>query len=403
MGVVVSRSVHGSGGPRWCHTVADLLLHFVLVALPLLLVSCSSTPSAPAIAKSVDFQGLQTLLEERIRTGSASLDNIRAVLINVEGRPRVTHLRHGSAIEDYRHVWSVTKSVVATLVGIALGEGLIKSLDQPLSELLPTHLTAMTRPVSAVTLRQLMTMTAGFVPDPGPDPTSAPCSYAEVRRVFASGQDFIDFILTRCHDPAMTGEFAYSNMGSHLVAAVLAEALRGAGKRRTILDYAREKLFDPLGIRSSPAFTKSVVVEDKGFRRSGFAWLTDPQGIQIGALGLRLTAPDLIKIGQLHLNAGVWNGNQVVSAAWVSQVTQGSGKLSEYGLLWWLDTWNRHRVLMALGQGGYEAGGSGAYLIAVVPDLKLVVAITSADDPELPLDPEGLFPLVRDLIIPAFE
>lgn len=146
-----------------------------------------------------------------------------------------------------------------------------------------------------------------------------------------------------------------------------------------------------------------MVVEDKDFRRTGFAWLTDPQGIQIGALGLRLTAPDLIKIGQLHLNAGVWNGNQVVSAAWVSQVTQGSGKLSEYGLLWWLDTWNRHRVLMALGQGGYEAGGSGAYLIAVVPDLKLVVAITSADDPELPLDPEGLFPLVRDLIIPAFE
>jgi len=105
---------------------------------------------------------LEAEIEKAITTGPATLDNLRAVLVSVDGETRIAHYRHGFTADDHGHVFSVTKSVVSILIGIAIGDGLIAGLDEPLGELLPEHRQAMSGDTADVTLRQLMTMSGGF-------------------------------------------------------------------------------------------------------------------------------------------------------------------------------------------------------------------------------------------------
>lgn len=337
---------------------------------------------------SVDYAALEQAIEDEIASSSISLDNVRAVLVSVDGQPKISHYRHGATAEDSTHVWSVTKSVVSTLVGIAIDDGIISGLDDTLGELLPQHRRAMSPAVAKVTLRELMTMSAGFIPDP---PEEA------ARKLFASGGDLVDHLLSDCHSADLQGQFRYSNVSSHLVSAVLAAALQRADGNdpRSVLDYAREKLFDPLEIDSRPAFTKPIFDDTAEFRAARFGWSTDPRGISMGAFGLRLTPPDLVKLGELYLGDGVWRGRQIVPVEWVRQALAPSAVEPQYGLLWWLDTWNGHQV--------YSARGSEGHLVVVVPDQRLVATISSANGQEYPIDDQALFPLVYQVIMPALE
>ena len=91
--------------------------------------------------------------------------DVRAVLVSVCGRPVVAEYLGGSTASSYHTIASVTKSVISTLVGIALADGSLKSLDQTLADLLPQRRAAMSPAVAAVTLRQLLTMAAGLDAD----------------------------------------------------------------------------------------------------------------------------------------------------------------------------------------------------------------------------------------------
>jgi CubicO group peptidase (beta-lactamase class C family) len=140
----------------------------LLVVVTLAILASCSPRQAPAPTPTpVDYQELERAIEDELTTGSVALDNVRSVLVSVDGESKVSHYRHGFTAEHSTHVWSVTKSVVATLVGIAISEGILDSLDQTLGELLPEHRSSMSSSVAAVTLRQLMTMSGGF---PGTDP-----------------------------------------------------------------------------------------------------------------------------------------------------------------------------------------------------------------------------------------
>ena len=354
------------------------------------LASCSlRTAPEPSLQPSkppIDYQALEGAIENKIKNSSVSMENVRVVLVSVDGQTKVSHYRHGATAEDTTHVWSVTKSVVSTLIGIAISDGLIGSLDQTLAELLPQR--AMPSRVRAVTLRQLMTMSAGFIRDPAKQPT---------RKIYASGGDLVSYLLNECQSAGAGTQFMYSNVSGHLVAAVLAAALQRVDgyHPRSVLDYARERLFDPLGIQTRPAFTKPVGGDSKEFAQAGFGWLTDPRGISMGAFGLRLAARDLTKLGELYLNDGVWQGRQIFPRDWVRQATTPSELEPQYGLMWWLYTWNGHRV--------YAARGSEGQMVVVVPDQKSVIAISSANQQEYPMNDEDLFPLMNEVIIPGLD
>jgi hypothetical protein len=99
-----------------------------------------------------------------------------------------------------------------------------------------------------------------------------------------------------------------------------------------------------------------------------------------------------VKLGELYLNDGAGRADP---AEWVKQVTTPSELQPQYGLMWWLYTWNGYRV--------YAARGSADHLIVLVPDRKSVTTITSASRQEYPMDDEALFPLMNEVIIPSLD
>jgi CubicO group peptidase (beta-lactamase class C family) len=365
-----------------------------MIVMLVLAGGCSPTPAPPPlptleptpVSKSpTEHVALEAEIEDAISTGPAVLDNIRAVLVNVDGETKISHHRHGFTGDSYGHVFSVTKSVVSILIGIAIADGLIASVDQPLAELLPKHRQAMSGDTAKVTLRHLLTMSGGF----GNQMPSGGFVWADSAQ---PGKSYIDLILKQRSGSAPGQHFGYSDPGAHLVAGVLAAALeRADGDRpRTVLDYARQRLFDPLGISTHPAFNQPLSdVFTPEFLTAGFGWATDPNGIEYGAVGLRLRAPDMMKIGELYRQGGMWNGQQIVPTDWIRQSIAPSTRNPEYGLLWW--------ILREPVGSGYTATGHGGQHIVVLPKSRAVTVLLSEVRVGSAIEFKDLEPLVKVL------
>lgn len=165
--------------------------------------------------------------------------------------------------------------------------------------------------------------------------------------------------------------FIYSNVGPHLLSAVLAQA-----SGTSTLAYARRELFDPLRISSQPAFQGPMAQRDNPdvVSTNSFRWLRDPDGLHVGPYGQALTARDMVRIGELWLNGGVWRGRRILDADYITQastnqVPELEGKIRGFGYLWWITPLVTHRA--------YSAQGRYGQLITVVPDLRAVIVISS--------------------------
>jgi CubicO group peptidase (beta-lactamase class C family) len=371
------------------HRRRPLLAMLMVLAV---LASCSS-PAEPRSAPSpamaaLDYAAMETAIEDKITSGSLSLSTIHAVLVSVDGETKLAHYRSGSKPQDALHVWSVTKSVVSALIGIAIDEKIISGLDATLPELLPRYGKYLTADEKSITLRQLMSMTAGF-------PSEEPGDKI-IERAFER-TDPIPAILTGGLQSSPGEVFSYSNPGSHLVSAVLREALvRADGDNpRTVLEYAREKLFDPLEIDSSGAQERHVSLGDPAYdalRR--FDWGTDAAGLHSACCLLRLRPADMIKFGELYLGGGVWHGKEILPTGWVQQTMAPSELSSQYSLMWWLDSdVHGHQIWVARGHNGQ--------LIAIVPEHRLVVAIGSVPTIDMATSVDAVWPLVNEVIVPS--
>jgi CubicO group peptidase (beta-lactamase class C family) len=314
--------------------------------------------------------------------------SLRSVLIVRHGVLVFEHYYHGATPSTYFNVFSVTKSVTSALVGIALGEHALGGPRQPIGQLLAKHLPSNPdRRIRSITVEQVLTMTAGFAPDP---PGGTPPSLVH-------SSDWVRFVLSQ-HPAATPGtRFAYSSDGSHLLSAIIADATG-----QPTLRYAQAKLFGPLGIPSDHPFTPVFALRNAAaYQRAGFAWPTDPQGYQLGYGLLKLTARDLAKFGYLYLRGGAWEGRQVVPAAYVRVATQphvatGDRHATGYGYQWWTMSEQGHRAFAALGLGGQ--------LVEVIPDLDLVVVMTSeistAAEARAGVDSPAM---VGDVVVPAVK
>jgi CubicO group peptidase (beta-lactamase class C family) len=370
------------------HSLRSLLALLMVLAV---LASCSSpaeSRSAPRLAQAaVDYAAVEIAIEDKISSGSLSLSTIDAVLVSVDGETKVAHYRNGSKPEEALHVYSVTRSVASALIGIAIEEKIISGLDATLPELLPRYQKYLTAEEKSVTLRQLMSMTAGFPSDQS----------AEIDKVFEQRTDLIPAILTNGLDMPPGEVFNYSNAGSHLVSAVLREALIQADgdDPRTVLEYAREKLFDPLEIDSRDAQEKRVLPGEAAYDMlTRFDWGTDATGLHTACCLLRLRPADMIKFGELYLGGGVWHGKQILPPGWVQQTMTPSELSSQYGLMWWLD-------LDVHGHEIWVARGALGQVIAIAPEHRLVVAIGSVPTTDMGTDPDAVWPLVNEVIVPA--
>ena len=355
------------------------------------LASDSATPHDVATSRGAlstgEAAGLGSEIAARIQSfvdpsTNAQLRPLRAVIIEVDGHTELEHYYRGSSSET-SNVFSVTASVVGTLIGLALSDGYLRSIDQTLSELLPAYAADMEPEEAAITLRELLTMTAGLraghvgrLHDPG----GGDLLLATDTPTWLSADDWVRSILAdQLQQPPGDG-FAYSHASSHLLSAVLTEAVG-----MSVLDYAQEKLLVPLGIRSRPAADLLAVEKNlPAYERAGFSWPHDPQGVQAGFGWLKLTARDMAAFGRLYLDGGHWHGKQVVPAAWVDAATteqvRANSITESFGYQWWVTT--------AGGHAAYAAIGFGGQLIEVVPDLRLV-AVFAADitKNDAPVDP----------------
>ena len=349
--------------------------------------STGSAASTPSPRGTADIGDIATEVTQRLDlaldAGERYDKLVKSVVVTVDGQLVYERYSADSGPEVTHNVYSVTKSVMSMLIGIAIDDGAIAGVDQTLAQLLPSYVPIMAPGVGQVTLEQVLTMTGGILDD-----DTADTSFIDV-------PDWVtDILSTPLKQPAGTG-FAYSSRGSHLLAAILAQATG-----QPVLDFAREKLFDPMGIATEPADQSHVPISDLPAydRAPGFGWSTDPQGLNLGFSDLKITAPDMIKLGQLYLDGGQWQGQQLVPAAWVAtsttnQLTDGDPN-SGYGYQWWVFDSGGHPSFAAMGHAGQ--------MIHVVPDLGLVVAVSCLDGPAR-FDAASFASMVETYVIPAIE
>jgi CubicO group peptidase (beta-lactamase class C family) len=185
--------------------------------------------------------------------------------------------------------------------------------------------------------------------------------------------------------------FEYQDLGPHLLSAVIAQVTG-----QTTLDYARRVLFEPLDIQTRPAYQGSLFDVDKPEveKIKTFGWLRDHEGIHCGSFGLKLTGRDLVKLGELYRQNGVYNGHRILDESFVSEATRAqSGDLPgfDYGYLWWVTPIGTTPAYSAIGLYGQ--------LVLVVPSRELVVAISNGSFPPAPA-PEGQLVMVETEILP---
>ncbi len=268
---------------------------------------------------------------------------------------RLVHDRvfNGAAADAPVPVYSITKSLTALLVGMAADEGYL-TLDDSASEQVDEWRIG---PAEDVTVRDLLSMTSGREWSEATDRTL-------IRQV--SDQTAFAIGLSQADEP---GEWVYDNAAPQVLERVLAES---AAEDGDVVALARRRLLRPLRMRDTQ-------------------WPTDRAGHATTYSGGRSTCQDLARVGHLVLNEGRWDGEQLVSADFVEQMTSpSSDRNAAYGLLWWTNA--EGRVVEVLRQAGFSADkapyrgrlapsvpadatwafGYGNQYVAVVPSLDLV-------------------------------
>ncbi|RCX20821.1 CubicO group peptidase (beta-lactamase class C family) [Anaerobacterium chartisolvens] len=271
---------------------------------------------------------------------------------------------NGAGMDDANNVFSVTKSFMSALVGIAADKGFIKNIDQRISEYIPEYYQNQRySDKKQITIRHLLTMTPGFCEDLGK---------------WIASDDWVRHTLELSLKYEPGERFQYANSASHLLSVILTKATK-----TSTLDFAEKHLFNPLNIE-------------------GIRWASDPQGYYTGYANMHIRPRDMAKFGLMYLNGGMFNGRQVVPRKWVEESTRKqvetdpkrtANTTAGYGFKWWTGEENGYYVYVASGYGGQN--------ICVIPELDIVAVTTSMPYGERAFSDEDRARLIREFIIPS--
>ncbi len=297
-------------------------------------------PEASPDSQGIDTAALQAVFDGAQDKTSFALNGVAVVRNGFLVGERV----YGYPTSSLFVINSVTKSVVSMLVGIALGQGKIGSVDQTVGELLPeVAAKAPGAAVNRITLAQILTQTSGL---------------EEVDAISLSQTpDLIARVQAQAVHRADRPTWAYSDTAISLLAPILAQATGVS-----LEDYARQVLFAPLGIER-------------------FSWDHGSDGSAMSWFGLKLSPRDLVKIAWVMAEGGRWHDAQVVPQSWVKESLQPRilpawrvppMAVDGYGYLWFTGTLNGHRA--------FWGWGFGSQFTLLVPSLRLAIA-TAATAP----------------------
>ena len=337
---------------RLTNTLLAILLATLLTTAALLwapLASAQQTtqpwPTRGWAVSSPEEQGMSSERLARL-VEFGGLNDMDSVLVTRHGRIvlEATYAPFRAGLKH--HVYSATKSVTSTLVGMALGDGLLDSTDRRVVDFFPGRTIAnLDNAKKAITVQQLLDMTSGLAWQEGLS------GAIDSPMAMARSPDWQQFVLDQPMAAAPGTRFYYSSGNSHLLSAILSKV---TGKSAN--DYAREKLFGPLGI-------------------DDVQWQTDPQGLSVGGWGLHLQPRDMAKIGYLWLRGGRWEGKQILPASWIEGVRQADIDMRES---WASDLRYGRQFWVMPPREAFMAVGKHRQLIVVMPKLDIVAVMTGA-------------------------
>ena len=316
---------------------------------------------------SIDTTGLYHVFNQLV----SQEHKMHSILVAQNGRLVIEQYFGGHPSEQPHDLRSVTKSIRSLLVGIAVDQGIIASIDDPITKYLedPVARQHLDPAKELITVRHLLNMASGLECNDWDKQSKGQEDKVHKKK------DWLQYTvdLPMVADP---GEVAsYCSMGTVLLAEIV-----GQVSGMPIDQFAQQYLFDPLGITQ-------------------VSWgHTSKKEVIPSAKRLYLTPRDMVKIGQLMLNKGQWDGKQVISSDWIDQTTRPQVQITgiDYGHLWWGFPFDVDGKMIT----SVTAMGNGGQYIMTFPDEDLVVAFTggayNSEEDKVP------FIIVKNLILPMF-
>ena len=308
-------------------------------------------------------------LHQMIADSTGNESNICQIYAIKKGVPVYDDCWHGYKTTDVVNVMSVTKSVMALLIGIAIDRGYIKSVDQKVIDFFPDYSVKRgEKTIYLVTLRHLLTMTAPY------KYRSEPWT-----RVCTSDDWTIAALDLLGGRNGITGKFKYATLGIQILSGVIQNA---SGMK--CIDFANQYLFAPLGIPEHTIHGASDKDDQFDFLMNKAPkkneWYSDPKDTVTAGWGLCLSAEDMAKIGVLILNSGEYDNKRIISTNWIDEMTAPRIALGErfgnmhYGYLWYRPFQDRETI---------AAIGDGGNVIYVNPENKISVGVTGTFKPRV--------------------
>ncbi|MEM8965908.1 MAG: serine hydrolase [Bacteroidota bacterium] len=296
---------------------------------------------------------------------------VHSVLLVKNGQIIIEEYFDGYSVDQPHDLRSTTKSIRSILMGIAIDKGFIESVNDPIFKYLkaPVPTKNLDERKEDITIKHLLTMSTGLECNDWDKK-----SKGQEDRVYKK-KDWLQYTLNlpMANDPGLVSN--YCSMGVVLAAEIISQA-----SGMSIDQFAKKYLFEPLGIHN-------------------VQWgHTSNKNVIPSAKRLYHTSRDMAKIGQLILNQGKWNGEQVVSEQWIEEATTPETKITgiDYGYLWW-------NLPFKVGDDSIiakTATGNGGQYIIVIPELDMVAVFTggayNSEEDKLP------FAILRDIFLPTF-
>ena len=348
---------------RYNNSITFLVLAFTLLAVSCSTESFDSHQSNYPLAEDQGLNGkaLEWLVKD---IDEGKYGEVRSLVIMRNDVVVLEEYFEEYSQDDLQSVYSVTKSVLSALIGIAIDQGYDIQLDTPMLNYFTEYpdIQNMDTWKESITIRHLLSMSAGF------DWNELSVPYSDstnIFRLWEQADDEIQFVLDR---PMVTqpGTQVNYNSGISQLLSIIFTKETGQSAR----DFAAANLFNHLGITER-------------------SWSTLNDSVSNGGWGLRLRAVDLAKFGQLYLQQGRWGEMQVVPEEWAVTSTDSLGVMSiwaNYGYQWWRYSSRMVEAGMLDSTGIYFGAGYSGQFLWIIPYYNMVVALTANNGDNQQLD-----------------
>lgn len=315
-----------------------------------------------AKAQSSDSLALSTIFQS-----ADEISSVRTLLIQHQGKLLKAESFDDRDLDRPYNIKSASKSIIGLLTGIAIEKGFIPSVDEPIKTYFPEYFESNPDSLKeSITIKNLLTMKTGLR-------STSSRNYG----AWVISDNWVEYALDQDFVSEIGGRMVYSTGTSHLLSVIISIASEMSTK-----EFAEKYFFDPMSIRIG-------------------GWDKDPQGNYMGGNNMSLKPKDLLKIGQLMLDKGVYNGEQIVSKNWIEKsfgtYTYSNYNPYGYGYQWWNQKIGGHQT--------YFAWGNGGQYIFIIPQIEAVIVITSSTLNTTPRRSykNTIFPLLEEQIIPFLK